>query len=75
MSFKSWVPNHDNDPVCFKNVSIFAHTSVWNKGHTSKLASLLYPIQFYLLGKGGYVFGSAGLFVCLFSCKHHHSKT
>ena len=33
----------------------------------------------YLLGKGGYVFGSVGLsvclFVCLFVCEQHYSKS
>ena len=29
----------------------------------------------YLLGKGGYVFGSVGLSVCLFVCEEHYSKT
>ena len=28
----------------------------------------------YLLGKGGYVFGSVGLSVCLFVCGQHYSK-
>ena len=28
----------------------------------------------YLLGKEGYVFGSGGLFVCLFVCGLHYSK-
>ena len=29
----------------------------------------------YLLGKGGYVFGSVGLSVCLFVCEQHYSKS
>ena len=33
---------------------------------------------YYLIGKGGYVFGSVGLsvwlFVCLFVCGQHYSK-
>ena len=29
----------------------------------------------YLLGKGGYVFGSVGLSVCLFVCGQHYSKS
>ena len=29
----------------------------------------------YLLGKGGYVFGSIGLSVCLFVCGQHYSKS
>ena len=28
-----------------------------------------------LLGKGGYVFGSVGLSVCLFVCGQHYSKS
>ena len=28
----------------------------------------------YLLGKGGYVFGSVGLSVCLSVCGQHYSK-
>ena len=28
----------------------------------------------YLLGKRGYVFGSIGLYVCLFVCGIHYSK-
>ena len=31
-------------------------------------------ILHYLLGKGGYVFGSVGLFVCLSVCGQHYSK-
>ena len=30
---------------------------------------------YYLLGKGGYVFGSVGLSVCLFVCEQHYSKS
>ena len=37
------------------------------------------PRFFYLLGKGGYVFGSVGLSVCLsvclFVCEQHYSKS
>ena len=29
----------------------------------------------YLLGKGGYVFGSVGLSVCLFVCGQHYLKS
>ena len=29
----------------------------------------------YLLGKGGYVFGSVDLSVCLFVCEQHYSKS
>ena len=29
----------------------------------------------YLLDKGGYAFGSIGLFVCLFVCGQHYSKS
>ena len=29
----------------------------------------------YLLGKGGYVFDSVGLSVCLFVCEQHYSKS
>ena len=29
----------------------------------------------YLLGKGGYVFGSVGLSVCLFVCEQDYSKS
>ena len=32
-------------------------------------------LYFYLLGKGGYVFGSVGLSVCLFVCEQHYSKS
>ena len=36
-------------------------------------------LYYYLLGKGGYVFGSVGLsvclFVCLFVCGQHYSKS
>ena len=31
--------------------------------------------DYYLLGKGGYVFGSVGLSVCLFVCRQHYSKS
>ena len=31
-------------------------------------------MAYYLLGKGGYVFGSVGLTVCLFVCEQHYSK-
>ena len=35
-----------------------------------------YPTKLnYLLGKGGYVFGSVGLFVCLSVCGQHYSKS
>ena len=27
------------------------------------------PNLYYLLGKGGYVFGSIGLYVCIFVCQ------
>ena len=30
---------------------------------------------YYLFGKGGYVFGSVGLSVCLFVCGQHYSKS
>ena len=30
---------------------------------------------YYLLGKGGYVFGGVGLSVCLSVCLQHYSKT
>ena len=30
---------------------------------------------YYLLGKGGYVFGSVGLSVCLFVYEQHYSKS
>ena len=30
---------------------------------------------YYLLGKGGYVFGSVDLFVCLSVCGQHYSKS
>ena len=36
-------------------------------GQSSHLKVLI-VLYFYLLGKGGYVFGSVGLFVCLFVC-------
>ena len=38
------------------------------------LATLVIPC-YYLLGKGGYVFGSVGLSVCLFVCEQHYSKS
>ena len=31
--------------------------------------------NYYLLGKGGYVFGSVGLSVCLSVCGQHYSKS
>ena len=34
-----------------------------------------YQHTYYLLGKGGYVFGSVGLSVCLFVCEQHYSKS
>ena len=37
-----------------------------NKWRTS-----LTSFTYYLLGKGGYVFGSVGLSVCLFVCEHY----
>ena len=51
---------------------------------TGQLDALLGPLSVtYLLGKGGYVFGSVGLsvclfvslFVCLFVCGQHYSKS
>ena len=30
--------------------------------------------HYYLLGKGGYVFGGVGLSVCLSTCGQHYSK-
>ena len=30
---------------------------------------------YYLLGKGGYVFGGVGLSVCLFVCGQHYSHS
>ena len=32
------------------------------------MAAIVQQIFYYLLGKGGYVFGSVGLSVCLFVC-------
>ena len=34
-----------------------------------------FVLNHYLLGKGGYVFGSVGLSVCLFVCGQHYSKS
>ena len=34
-----------------------------------------YDHGYYLLGKGGYVFGSVGLSVSLFVCEQHYSKS
>ena len=33
------------------------------------------PLPHYLLGKGGYVFASIGLSVCLSVCEQHYSKS
>ena len=45
----------------------------------SNYSLLLIPFIHYLLGKGGYVFGSVGLSVCLsvclFLCEQHYSRS
>ena len=44
---------------------------LWTQGHVGCLYLMLVIIleAFHLtIGKGGYVFGSVGLFVCLFVC-------
>ena len=51
------------------------------RGTVPSNASSLEPLYHYatlyhyLLGKGGYVFGSVGLSVCLFVCGQHYSKS
>ena len=39
------------------------------------LHTIYFITSFYLLDKGGYVFGSVGLFVCLSVCGQHYSKS
>ena len=41
----------------------------------SSCAVKVYIHHIYLIGKGGYVFGSISLSICLFVCGQHYSKS
>ena len=48
---------------------------LWNSYNAVFWDSDILYNHHYLLGKGGYVFGSVGLSVCLFVCGQHYSKS
>ena len=47
----------------------------WSKSCTDSGHLQILINCYYRLGKGGYVFGSVGLSVCLFVCGQHYSKS
>ena len=53
---------------CFMKISL-------QSSELNALKIIFYVYHYYLLGKGGYVFGSVGLSVCLFVCRQHYSKS
>ena len=57
------------------DMSLFCYEYTCICAHSMSLAGgKMWMRHCYLLGKGSYVFGSVGLFVCLFVSLQHYSK-
>ena len=66
--------------LSFGNLSAFEKAKLGESSHASEKEGELShcgtrQCHFYLLGKGGYVLDSVGLFVCLSVCGQHYSKS